>query len=149
MLENKARAATVFATVAATAAIGAPLALAAKGDKTLAISAHSAELATNKCKGASISSVVTGAPGVPDTYDIYLSSPYRSCTARARFIGVASDGKTVFKTPFVYMRGGREAVLPVDNVYRCYIEFGVQRKNHRYFTRNLLPTKQENQNCPE
>jgi len=143
------RAAAICTAAASITVLGAPQALGAGGDETQAISSHSAELGTNQCKGASLSSVVNGAPGVPDDYDIYLSSPYSSCTARARFVGVASDGKTVVKTDFVAMRNGEESTLPVNKVYRCYIEFGVRRNDGTYYTRNLFPEQQENKNCPE
>jgi len=129
--------------------LAAPLALADRGDKTLAISEFGADLKTNQCPGASLTMAITGAPEVPDDYDIYIGSGYSSCTERVRFFGIKGDGHTAFRTKYVYAPDGSENVLPVDNVYRCYVEFGVRRKNGTYFTRFILPDKPEVDTCPD
>jgi hypothetical protein len=128
-------------------ALSASLATAETGDKILNVSSASADLATDKCPGGSLAMSITGAPGVPDDYDLYIGSGYSTCTERVRFVGVTGDGHR-FKTTFTYARKGAEAVLPVDGVYRCWVAFGVKRRDHTFFTKRVRPDDPETDLCP-
>jgi hypothetical protein len=126
-----------------------PVALAKPGDQTLLLNSGGAELATDKCPGADLAMAIDGAPDSPDNYDFYIGSGYHSCTTKVRMEGITSDGHTPFRTGWVYGRKGEENVLPVDNVYRCWVAFGVKRRDRTWFVRRSYPEKQEVDTCPK
>jgi hypothetical protein len=126
-----------------------PAALAETGDQTFSLSSGGAELGTDKCPGADLAMAITGAPGTPDDYDLYIGSGYHSCTTKVRMVAIAGDGHSVVRTGWVYGRKGAEAVLPLDGVYRCWVAFGVRRRDRTWYIRRSYPEKQEVDTCPK
>jgi hypothetical protein len=67
---------------------------------------------------------------------------------RAKFIGVRADGRTVFDTGYETSTG-EGGFIGVADVYRCSVEFGLQRRDGTFYTRTIIAEPQENPNCPE
>lgn len=133
---------------AATTLILTPQAAADPGDVTNSLNEFGVEMATDECGAAWIQVTVDGAPQVPDRYSVFYKGMEPGCTLRARFVGFAADKVTRVTTDYVTTNDRQEGAFAVPDVYRCHVEFGVQRRNGTYHTVVLRPQKPEVPNCP-
>ncbi|ALE75234.1 hypothetical protein AD006_03360 [Pseudonocardia sp. EC080610-09] len=111
---------------------------AAPGDQVRARGTNALELATDACRAANFRFTVEGNPGTPNNYSLLIDSVIDpSCVTRTRLTGVR-DGRVV-ATPYYVTNSGEPGATRVENIERCSIEFGVQRRDGSYFTQLLTP----------
>jgi hypothetical protein len=137
-----------FGLVAVATLLVTPQAAADPGDETNSLNQFGVEMATDECNAAWIQLTIDGGPQEPDRYSVFYKGMEQNCTLRARFVGFAADKVTPVKTDYVTTNNRQEGAFAVPDVYRCHVEFGVQRVDGSFHTEFLRPEQPEVSNCP-